>query len=186
MKIQIQNRPSQVFPKGTLLLCDPCYFFDNDNSEHSALWSDLVDQMFDPKNPGGAYGEISQRGVAEIVMPGPFGKIVPFLYMGTAHGDGVYDFTTCNVPRMGSEIGVDAGLICAIRVEDLANFNRKFDPAAGGRVIPDFEGEVEILDRGVMEGNGKGVYFSINTDEDEDEEEDYDGWEDEDDASEDF
>ncbi len=171
MKIQIQNRPSQVFPKGTLLLCDPCYFFDNDNPEHSALWSDLVDRMFDPKNPGGAYGEISQRGVAEIVLDN--GKIVPFLYMGTAHGDGVYDFTTCNVPTMGSEIGVDAGLICAIRVEDLANFNRKFDPAAGGRVIPDFEGEVEILDRGVMEGNGKGVYFSINTDEDEEEDYDY-------------
>jgi hypothetical protein len=171
MKTQIKNRPTQVFPKGTLLLCDPCYFFDNDNIDHTFLWSNLVDQMFDPKNPGGAYGEISQRGVAEIVLDN--GKIVPFLYMGTAHGDGVYDFTTCNVPRMGSEIGVDAGLICAIRVEDLANFNRKFDPAAGGRVIPDFEGEVEILDRGVMEGKGKGVYFSINTDEDEEEDYDY-------------
>ena len=179
MKTQIKNRPTQVFPKGTLLLCDPCYFFDNNNVDHTFLWSDLVNQMFDPKNPGGAYGEISQRGVVEIVLDN--GKIVPFLYMGTAYGDGVFDFTSGNAPKKGSEIGVDAGLICAIRVEDLVHFNPIFQAAENGRIIPDFEGEVIIIDRGVMEGFGKGIRFEINTDEEEiEDDEDYWDSEDED------
>jgi hypothetical protein len=126
--------------------------------------------MFDPKNPGGAYGEISQRGVVEIVLDN--GKIVPFLYMGTAYGDGVFDFTSGNAPRIGTDIGVDAGLICAIRVEDLVHFNPIFQAAENGRIIPDFEGEVIITDRGVMEGSGKAIGFKINTDEVEEDEDD--------------
>ena len=177
MKIQIQNRPSQVFNKGTLVLCDPCYFFDNDNMDHSGLWSNFCDLMFNPNNPGGTYGELSQRGVAEIVIGN---KIVPFLYMGTAYGDGCYDFTSGHAPKMGTEIGVDAGMICAIRAEDLKNFNPSFEPETMGRVIPSFEGEVEISEKGVMEGYGN-CRFTIDTGDQEEEEEEDNYWDSEED-----
>jgi hypothetical protein len=177
MKIQIQNRQSQVFDKGTLVLCDPCYFFDNDNMDHSGLWSDFCSLMFNPNNPGGEYGELSQRGVAEIVIGN---KIVPFLYMGTAYGDGCYDFTEGSFQKMGTEIGVDAGMICAIREEDLKNFNPSFEPQTMGRIIPNFDGEVEITGKGVMEGWGN-IRFAINTAEEEEEEDDWGYEEDEED-----
>ena len=176
MKIQIKNQSSRSFDKGTLVLCDPCYFFSNDSDEHSGLWMDFCDLMFNPNNPGGAYGELSNRGVAEITIGN---KVVPFLYMGTAYGDGCYDFTSDNAPRMGSDIGVDAGMICAIRAEDLKKFNRPFEPEKMGRVIPNFEGEVTITDKGVMEGQGN-FSFIIDTGDDEEEEEDdfqdYESW----------
>lgn len=162
MKIQIQNRASRSFDKGTLVLCDPCYFFNNDSLSDSALWSDFCDLMFKSTNPGGAYGELSNRGIAEIVIGA---KTVPFLYMGTAYGDGCYDFTSGNAPRMGSDIGVDAGMICAIRAEDLKEFNPSFEPEKMGRVIPNFEGEVSITGKGIMEGQGN-FSFIIDTGDD--------------------
>ena len=174
MKIQIKNQSSRSFDKGTLVLCDPCYFFDNDNSEHSGLWMDFCDLMFNPNNPGGAYGELSNRGVAEITIGS---KTVPFLYMGTAYGDGCYDFTSGNVPRMGTDIGVDAGMICAIRAEDLQNFNPSFEPETMGRVIPNFDGEVFITGKGIMEGQGN-FSFTIDTGEEEEEEEEEDPFQD--------
>lgn len=163
MKIQIKNQTDISFERGTLVLCDPCYFFDNDNMDHSGLWSDFCDLMFDPNNPGGKYGELSNRGVAEITIGS---KTVPFLYMGTAYGDGCYDFTSGNVPRMGTDIGVDAGMICAIRAEDLKNFNPTFEPETMGRIIPDFKGEVFTTEKGVMEGQGN-FSFTIDTADDE-------------------
>ena len=165
MKIQIKNQSSRSFDKGTLVLCDPCYFFDNDNMNHSGLWMDFCDLMFNPTNPGGTYGELSQRGIAEITIGS---KTVPFLYTGTAYGDGCYDFTEGNAPRLGTDIGVDAGMICAIRAEDLKNFNPSFEPEKMGRVIPNFEGDVEITGKGVMEGQGN-FSFVIDTADDEDE-----------------
>lgn len=162
MKIQIKNQSSRSFDKGTLVLCDPCYFFDNDNSEHSGLWMDFCDLMFNPSNPGGSYGELSNRGVAEITIGS---RTIPFLYMGTAYGDGCYDFTSGNAPRRGTDIGVDAGMICAIRAEDLKNFNPSFEPETMGRVIPNFEGGVTIADKGVMEGQGN-FSFTIDTGDD--------------------
>ena len=167
MKIQIKNQSSRSFGKGTLVLCDPCYFFDNDNMDHSGLWSDFCDLMFKPTNPGGTYGELSQRGIAEISIGS---KIVPFLYTGTAYGDGCYDFTEGNAPRLGTDIGVDAGMICAIRAEDLKNFNPSFEPQTMGRIIPNFEGEVEIAGKGIMEGWGYSR-FTIDTGDDGEEEE---------------
>lgn len=166
MKIQIKNQSSRSFDKGTLVLCDPCYFFDNDNMDHNGLWSDFCDLMFRLDNPGGKYGELSQRGIAEITIGS---KTVPFLYTGTAYGDGCYDFTSGNVPRMGTDIGVDAGMICAIRAEDLRNFNPSFEPEKMGRVIPNFEGEVSITGKGIMEGQGN-FSFTIDTEDSEDEE----------------
>lgn len=63
---------------------------------------------------------VFDKGVAEIVI----GETkVPFLYMGTAYGDGIYDFTGGYTPKLGTYIGVDAGMICAIRAEDLKKFN---------------------------------------------------------------
>ena len=174
MKIQIKNQSILSFDKGTLVLCDPCYFFDNDNSEHSGLWMDFCDLMFGPNNPGGKYGELSERGVAEITIGS---KTVPFLYMGTAYGDGCYDFTSGNSPRMGTDIGVDAGMICAIRAEDLKNFNPSFEPETMGRIIPDFKGEVFIAGKGVMEGQGT-FRFTIDTGEEEEEEEEEDYFQD--------
>lgn len=184
MKIQIKNQSSRSFDKGTLVLCDPCYFFDNDNMDHKGLWSEFCDLMFKPTNPGGAYGELSNRGVAEITIGS---KAIPFLYKngcnltGTAYGDGCYDFTEGNAPRLGTDIGVDAGMICAIRAEDLKNFNPSFEPEKMGRIIPNFEGDVEITGKGVMEGQGN-FSFVIDTgveeedlweiDEEEEEEED--------------
>ena len=165
MKIQIKNQSSRSFERGTLVLCDPCYFFDNNIMDHNGLWSDFCDLMFKPTNPGGTYGELSQRGIAEIVIGN---KIVPFLYMGTAYGDGCYDFTSGNVPIMGTDIGVDAGMICAIRAEDLKEFNPSFEPEKMGRVISNFEGNVDITERGVMEGQGN-FSFVIDTADDEDE-----------------
>ena len=178
MKIQIKNQSSRSFDKGTLVLCDPCYFFDNDNSEHSGLWMDFCDLMFNPNNPGGSYGELSDRGVAEITVGS---KTVPFLYMGTAYGDGCYDFTSRNAPKLGSEIGVDAGMICAIRAEDIKNFNPDFKPETMGRVIPNFEGEVFITGKGIMEGQGN-FSFTIDTEDSGDEE--YDEWGSEEDGEE--
>lgn len=174
MKIQIQNQSSHSFERGTLVLCDPCYFFDNDNTNHSGLWMDFCDLMFKPTNPGGEYGELSNRGVAEIVIGN---KAVPFLYMGTAYGDGCYDFTSRNAPKIGTDIGVDAGMICAIRAEDLKNFNPSFEPQTMGRVIPNFEGEVFITGKGVMEGQGN-FSFAIDTGNDEEEEEEEDPFQD--------
>ena len=176
MKIQIKNQSSRSFDKGTLVLCDPCYFFDNDNSEHSGLWMDFCDLMFNPNNPGGAYGELSNRGVAEITIGS---KTVPFLYMGTAYGDGCYDFTSGNAPRMGTDMGVDAGMICAIRAEDLINFNPSFEPETMGRIIPDFKGEVFVSGKGIMEGQGT-FRFTIDTADDEevDDEDDEDPFQD--------
>ena len=175
MKIQIKNQSSRSFERGTLVLCDPCYFFDNDNMDHNGLWSDFCDLMFKPTNPGGTYGELSQRGIAEIVIGN---KIVPFLYMGTAYGDGCYDFTSGNVPIMGTDIGVDAGMICAIRAEDLKEFNPNFEPEKMGRVIPNFEGDVEITGKGVMEGQGNFSFVIDTGDDGEEEEEDYEDDED--------
>jgi hypothetical protein len=174
MKIQIQNQSSHSFERGTLVLCDPCYFFDNDNTDHSGLWMDFCDLMFNPNNPGGSYGELSDRGVAEITIGS---KTVPFLYMGTAYGDGCYDFTSRNAPKIGTDIGVDAGMICAIRAEDLKNFNPSFEPQTMGRVIPNFEGEVFITGKGVMEGQGN-FSFAIDTGNDEEEEEEEDPFQD--------
>jgi len=168
MKIQIKNQSSLSFDKGTLVLCDPCYFFDNDNMDHSGLWSDFCDLMFKPTNPGGAYGELSNRGIAEITIGS---RTVPFLYMGTAYGDGCYDFTGGSAPKLGTDIGVDAGMICAIRAEDLKNFNPEFEPQTMGRIIPNFEGEVEIAGKGIMEGWGSSR-FTIDTGDDGEEEED--------------
>lgn len=170
MKIQIKNQSSRSFDRGTLVLCDPCYFFDNDNSEHSGLWMDFCDLMFSPTNPGGAYGELSNRGVAEITIGS---RTVPFLYTGTAYGDGCYDFTSGNAPRMGTDIGVDAGMICAIRAEDLKNFNPSFEPETMGRVIPNFEGEVTITGKGVMEGQGNFAFIIDTGDDGEDDEDNF-------------
>ena len=174
MKIQIQNQSSHSFERGTLVLCDPCYFFDNDNMDHSGLWSDFCDLMFKPDNPGGKYGELSNRGVAEISIGN---KVVPFLYMGTAYGDGCYDFTGGNAPSLGTDIGVDAGMICAIRAEDLKNFNPSFEPQTMGRIIPNFEGEVTITGKGIMEGQGN-FSFDIDTGdvEEEDDFQDDESW----------
>ena len=177
MKIRIKNEPGHSFDKGTLVLCDPCYFFDNDNMDHSGLWSDFCDLMFNPNNPGGSYGELSQRGVAEISVGN---KVVPFLYMGTAYGDGCYDFTQGSFQRMGTEIGVDAGMICAIRAEDLKNFNPSFEPETMGRVIPNFDGDVAVTDKGVMEGWGN-FSFTIDTGDNEEEEDDDWGYSDDED-----
>jgi hypothetical protein len=63
-------------------------------------------------------------------------------------------------------------MICAIRAEDLKNFNPSFEPEKMGRVIPNFEGDVEITGKGVMEGQGN-FSFVINTGDEEEEEEDY-------------
>jgi hypothetical protein len=138
---------------------------------HSGLWMDFCDLMFNPTNPGGTYGELSQRGIAEISIGS---KTVPFLYTGTAYGDGCYDFTEGNAPRLGTNIGVDSGMICAIRAEDLKNFNPSLELEEledMGRVIPNFEGDVEITGKGVMEGQGN-FSFVIDTGEEEEEEED--------------
>jgi hypothetical protein len=69
---------------------------------------------------------------------------------------------------MGTDIGVDAGMICAIRAEDLKEFNPSFEPEKMGRVISNFEGNVDITERGVMEGQGN-FSFVIDTADDEDE-----------------
>lgn len=171
MKIQIKNQSSRSFDKGTLVLCDPCYFFDNDNIDHTGLWMDFCSLMFNPNNPGGEYGELSNRGVAEVTIGS---KTVSFLYMGTAYGDGCYDFTFGNFPRMGSVIGVDSGMICAIRAEDLKNFNPSLELEEledMGRIIPNFEGEVTITGKGIMEGQGN-FSFTIDTGDDGEDDED--------------
>ena len=93
--------------------------------------------------------------------------------MGTTYGDGCYDFTSGNAPRMGTDIGVDAGMICAIRAEDLKNFNSSFEPETMGRVIPNFDGEVFITGKGIMEGQGNFSFIIDTAEEEEEEEEDY-------------
>ena len=80
---------------------------------------------------------------------------------------------------VGHNIGVDAGLICAVDLDEVMKFNPGFDAESMGAIFPGFVGVVDVDGEGMMTGDrGLEVDTIGNEDEDEDdndedEDEDY-------------
>jgi hypothetical protein len=119
MDIKIEATPRTALRmKGDVLLCDPCYFFPSERSEFFEAWQDLVRQMF----PEGKSGELTNSGVVKVTTSG--GLEFEFIYVSTKYGDGVYSLTEISqIGTVGTEIGVDAGLICAVKAKDAKLFS---------------------------------------------------------------
>lgn len=171
-QITIQARSGDSLElKGDTIICDPCYFF---STKHH-VWTDLVNQMFKPGNEA-----IRDSGIATVTRQG---HEFSFIYTKTAYGDGVYDMTVLSSGARieGTEIGVDAGLICAVLRSDAESFDLEFRGKEMGMIIKDFDGTVMVNpDEGVLFGEGN-VKFAVETGHDEwEEDEDEEEWEEED------
>jgi hypothetical protein len=168
MDIKIEATPRTALRmKGDVLLCDPCYFFPSERSEFFEAWQDLVRQMF----PEGKSGELTDSGVVKVTTSG--GLEFEFIYVSTKYGDGVFSLTEISqIGTMGTEIGVDAGLICAVNAKDAIAFAPGFVPVENGIVILGFDGEVTVdPEYGSIAGSGNGEFLVDTSGEDEDDEE---------------
>ena len=171
MDIKIEATPRTALRmKGDVLLCDPCYFFPSERSEFFEAWQDLVRQMF----PEGKSGELTNSGVVKVTTSG--GLEFEFIYVSTKYGDGVYSLTEISqIGTVGTEIGVDAGLICAVKAKDAKAFAPEFVPAENGIVILGFDGDVTVNEEfGAIAGSGNAEFLVDTSGEDEDEEEEED------------
>ena len=129
----------------SVLLIDPCYIFSD---EQDQLWQEVVDMMFDENK------NVSERGLLQIGS-------MNLLYIQTRYGDGQYNVSS------GGSLGVDAGLICAVEVEQVKNFNPEFENWNWGVIVEKQHIKVE-------NNNMFGETFNIYTDDsDFDDEEDY-------------
>lgn len=170
MDIKIIATPqTELQMQGDILLCDPCYFFSSERPEYHEAWQELVRQMF----PGGKSGPVTNSGVAKVTTPM---QEFEFIYVSTKYGDGVFDLNRLSpgAQKSGTEIGVDAGLICAVKASDAKAFAVEFVPEENGIVIKGFDGEIAVDgDNGTIYGSGN-LEFLVDTGEEEEEEED--GW----------
>ena len=159
MELELIPTKQIRFTKPTrLLVCDPCYFFDNKNSDHDFLWQDMCEMMYTEE--GKAKG-LDSTGICKI------GNL-QFLYTGTAWGDGVYP-VGCSIPNKGQHnIGVDAGLICAVDLDEVMKFNPGFDAESMGAIFPGFVGVVDVDGEGMMTGD-RGLEVDTIGDNDDDE-----------------
>jgi hypothetical protein len=171
MDIKIIATPqTELRMKGDILLCDPCYFFPSERPGFHEAWQELVRQMF----PGGKSGELTNSGVVKITTPM---QEFEFIYVSTKYGDGVFglNILSTGAQTLGREIGVDAGLICAVKASDAKSFAVEFVPEHNGIVIQGFDGEVAVDgDNGTLYGSGN-MEFLVDTGETEEEDE----WDDE-------
>mgnify|MGYP003479251219 CR=1 FL=1 len=163
--MKILNQTKKDFA-GDVLLIDPCYI----KGKLSDKWDEFCDTMF----AEGTQGNIRQKGLLQL-------NGAEILYCGTAYGDGGY-----GVNLNGIEVGVcgvDAGLLCAVSVEDLdkiCSFDQVEDAKGDGVVIKDFIGTVVATDNNSIEGSGvsmsdgRTMNFDVQTDgEDEEYENEY-------------
>ena len=123
--MKILNNTKKDF-SGDVLLIDPCYI----KGKLSDRWDDFCKLMFaDYLN-----SDICKKGLLQFCG-------AEILYCGTAYGDGGY-----GVKLNGTEIGVcgvDAGLLCAVSVEDLdkiCSFEQIEEAKKDGVIIKDFMG----------------------------------------------
>lgn len=155
--------PASMHFTGDIMVTDPCYFIPKD------IWSELMKAWF-PTNEGNEY---SNEGIIE------FKNGAKVLYTGTAYGDGDYPLY---VERGNGEsvhrdhVGVDAGMISVISVEDLKKLNPRFN------VDDEWYPRVNDFD-GVVKADGNGSFIGdleVNTREEEPEVDEYEYDEDED------
>lgn len=174
--ITVNLKPqTELKMSGDILICDPCYFFPHQSTDHHEAWQEIVRLMF----PGGKSGALSDSGVAEVTVGD---ETFEFIYVSTKYGDGVYELTrmTPGMRTSGGEIGVDAGLICAIRKEDAEGFASGFEAEKNGTVVMDFEGEIVVDgDAGSLYGNGRPEFLVTTDGSDSMEEDPGEEWDDE-------
>lgn len=112
---------------------DPCYFFDNDNSVNSEMWSEFCSMMY----PNGEDGELSDQGT--LVVDGH-----EVLYMSTAWGDGSYH---ASAGGKSADCGVDAGMLALVPMELVRKMNPDPEKLKRveelGLVLENFSGTVE-------------------------------------------
>jgi len=151
-----------------IIICDPCYLFDNVTQDD--VWQDFCKIMFDDEFKS-SFDKSSGRFVAEQAFFGKSVEIPPDIddhgileyngamiyYMGTAHGDGCY---SCKGGgrKCGHQVGVDAGMICAVTLEDAKKVNPKLAQEmvvySSAVYIPDFSGWISLDgERGILTGS---------------------------------
>jgi hypothetical protein len=128
-----------------VLLCDPCYLFKNEGDDEIA-WDDFCAIMFHNQFPFPGYvnGPNKDEGILHY-------KGAKIYYMGTAHGDGCYQVHYSGY-KQGHECGVDAGMLCAVTVEDAKKLNPNIDNL--GVILHQFRGYIDIDgEDGIMTGS---------------------------------
>lgn len=142
-----------------LIVCDPCYVITHTIPKLDRLWQKLCDEWY-PAELSGKPSNTANRGIIRY-------DNTSILYSSTAHGDGTYHVSSCAFDYKGS-IGVDAGMICVMKLEDAIKINPK---------IMELENIITIVRgfKGLIESTGEGFTrgLTVNTTDDT-EEEDYD------------
>lgn len=146
---QIAATPaSSILLSGDIVIIDPCYIFPKD------FWSEFCEK----------YWEVEGSATIEF-------KNTKMLVAGTAFGDGVYT-VFYNGNSVGTS-GVDAGLLCAITLNDAKKLGKVSDIKKLGTIIKDYQGgEIHVT----KEGNWESSSLSCGTD-GSDYEEEEDNWE---------
>lgn len=157
IKVWYEDYSLFVDQKQAIILCDPCYLFDNNNPEHENAWEELINQFFSCSN-----STIFEYKGAKV------------LCVSTAYGDGSYKVET-SLKSSYDYASVDAGLLCFVTLEDAKKINPDVPEkeAFSFVVIEDFEGKLEVnSEEHSLHGfdkSGKEVITCLTDDEDEEE-----------------
>jgi len=149
MKIEfLENEQHLSFKNQDILIIDPCYI----DGKLESVWSEFCDKMADFTNN-------YKRKLHHVCV---LNDNIKLLVVDTAYGDGCYSFKPKGLSDdeyVGTECGVDAGMLCVISLEDAEKLNLNVDTESGV-VVKNFDGFVDSDGK----GNIISPYFEIYTD----------------------
>jgi|LakMenEpi03Aug12_release.lakeMendotaPanAssembly.Ray.scaffolds.fasta_scaffold863556_2 hypothetical protein len=162
MKIEfLENEQHLSFNKQDILIIDPCYI----DGELETSWSEFCDKMADFTN------NYSRRLHNVCVL----NDDIKLLVVDTAYGDGCYRFNPTGLSDdryVGTECGVDAGMLCVISLEDAKKLNPNVDTTSGV-VVKNFSYDVDSDGKGNIISPSFEIYTDDSDIENDDDDDDF-------------